>query len=120
MNHNFIYDEEGSWLASLSKRRLDHFCIDFKYSKTIKTDSLDNYCLNSNVEQIDLLKSDVAGNEPDVIEGAVKMLADKKIKILSFKFGTCNLNFFTYFQDIFYFLNRRIFRITPSCYLRPI
>ena len=33
------YERDGSWLASLSKRRLDHFGIDFKYSEKIKIES---------------------------------------------------------------------------------
>lgn len=118
------YDTEGSWLASLSKRRLDHFGIDFNYSETIKIDTLDNYCFNANIQQIDLLKLDVEGHEIDVLQGAVKMLESQKIKMLSFEFGSCNLDSRTYFQDIFYFLKEHkmsnIFRITPSGYLSPI
>jgi hypothetical protein len=48
----------------------------------------------------------------------------KKIDMLSFEFGSCNLDSRTYFQDIFYFLKQYqmgdIFRITPSGYLSPI
>lgn len=116
------YDIEGSWLASLSQRRLDHFGIDFKYSETIKIDTLDNYCLNANIQQIDLLKLDVEGHEMDVLKGAVKMLENRKIKVLSFEFGSCNIDSRTFFQDIFFFLTEykmsNIFRITPSGYFK--
>lgn len=118
------YDTDGSWLASLSKRRLDHFGIDFKYSEPIKIDTLDSYCLSCNVQQIDLLKLDVEGHELDVLQGAVRMLESQKIKMLSFEFGSCNLDSRTYFQDIFYFLKdygmSNLFRITPSGYLSPL
>ncbi len=118
------YDVEGSWLASLSQRRLDHFGIDFKHSEIIKIDTLDNYCANANIQHIDLLKLDVEGHEMDVLQGAVKMIESQKIKMLSFEFGSCNIDSRTYFQDIFYFLREykmnNIFRITPSGYLSPI
>ncbi|MBW4646941.1 MAG: FkbM family methyltransferase [Goleter apudmare HA4340-LM2] len=118
------YERDGSWLASLSKRRLDHVGIDFKYSETIKIDTLDNYCSCYEIQHIDLLKLDVEGHELDVLEGAVEMLEKKKIKMISFEFGSCNLDSRILFQDIFYFLQAHgmgnIFRITPSCYLSPI
>jgi FkbM family methyltransferase len=118
------YDTEGSWLASLSKRRLDHFGIDFKYSETIEIDTLDNYCLNANIDLIDLLKLDVEGHETDVLQGATETLKAKKVKMISFEFGSCNLDSRTYFQDLFYFLKEhkmgQIFRITPSGYLSPV
>ncbi|BAZ83347.1 FkbM family methyltransferase [Sphaerospermopsis kisseleviana CS-549] len=118
------YDTTGSGLASLYKRRLDHFAIDFKYSETIKVDTLDNYCLNYDIQWIDLLKLDVEGHELDILSGAVKMLKNCKIGMISFEFSSCNIDSRTYFQDIYYFLKehgiKTLFRITPSGYLAPI
>jgi FkbM family methyltransferase len=118
------YERDGSWLASLSKRRLDHFDIDFKYSETIRIDTLDNYCTEHNIQHIDLLKLDVEGHELDVLNGAVNLLQSKSIQMISFEFGSCNLDSRIFFQDIYYFLKANgmgnIFRITPSGYLSPI
>ncbi|MDB9537687.1 FkbM family methyltransferase [Dolichospermum planctonicum CS-1226] len=118
------YDTTGSGLASLYKRRLDHLAIDLKYSETIKIDTLDNYCFNHNIQWIDLLKLDVEGHELDVLQGAVKMLKNSKIAMVSFEFSSCNIDSRTYFQDIYYFLKEHginiLFRITPSGYLSPI
>ena len=37
------YNKPGSGLASLSKRRLEHFNIDFDESEIVKVDTLDHY-----------------------------------------------------------------------------
>lgn len=119
------YDTPGSWLASLSRRNMD-YCeeIDFKHSEAIKIDTLDNYCLNTNVQEIHLLKLDVEGHEIDVLQGAQKMLESQKVKMILFEFGSANIDSRTFFQDIFYFLKNyginNIFRITPSEYLSPV
>ena len=70
------------------------------------------------------MKLDVEGHELDVLRGAVRMLESQKIKMISFEFGSCNLDSRTYFQDFFYFFKEigmsTLFRITPSGYLSPI
>jgi len=119
-----FYNEIGSGLASLSKRRLDHFGIDFRYSEKVRIETLDDYCWNQKVQNIDLLKLDVEGHELDVLQGGIQMFQGKRIRMVSFEFGGCNIDTRTYFQDFWYFFqeNRmaRIFRITPSGHLVPI
>jgi FkbM family methyltransferase len=114
------YDKEGSGLASLTKRKLDYLNIDFSKSEKVKIDTVDNYCNKNNIDKIDLLKIDVEGNELNVLAGTEKMFKNKKIKMVSFEFGGCNIDTKTFFRDYYFFFNDlgfRIFRITPSGFL---
>ena len=119
-----FYDMPGSGLASLSRRRLDHFGIDFKYSERVRIDTIDEYCRLNSIQIIDLLKLDVEGHELDVLRGGQQMFSKGKIKMVSFEFGGCNIDARTYFQDLYYFFKEngmnKIFRITPSGFLMPI
>jgi FkbM family methyltransferase len=119
-----FYDEIGSALASLSKRRLDHFGIDFRYSEKVRIETLDDYCINQNVQNIDLLKLDVEGHELEVLQGGIQMFQSKRIRMVSYEFGGCNIDTRTYFQDFWYFFKENgmdnMFRLTPSGYLVPL
>lgn len=118
-----FYDKPGSGLASLTKRRLDHFDIIFNNSESVRVDTLDNYCNKQGIEQIHLLKLDVEGHEIDVLAGASHMFNQQSICMVTFEFGGCNIDTRTYFQDFFYFfkeMQMTIFRITPSGYLHLI
>jgi len=116
-------NEQGSGLASLTKRKLDHFNIYFNGAEKIRITSLDNYCFENCIKHIHLLKIDVEGHELDVLNGANKMFADHSIDVVTFEFGGCNIDTRTFFQDFYYFFNEKkmqLFRITPSGYLFPI
>lgn len=117
------YDNVGSGLASLTKRNLEHFSIDFSKAETVEIDTIDNYCSKNMINHIDLLKIDVEGHELDVLAGAKNMFATKSIEIVTFEFGGCNIDTRTFFRDFWYFfseLNFSVFRITPLGYLYPI
>ncbi len=118
------YDQVGSGLASLSKRRLDHFGIRFELVEKIQILTLDEYCLRQQIDFIDLLKLDVEGHELDVLQGGAETFRAGKIKMLTFEFGGGNIDSRTYFQDFWYLLQeygmKSIFRITPSGYLKKI
>jgi FkbM family methyltransferase len=116
VSNTILYsNESGSGLGSLTKRRLDHFGIDFSVEEKIKLMRFDKYWgENIDADLIDLFKIDVEGHELEVLEG----IGDKirNIKVIQFEFGGCNIDTRTYFQDYWYFFknyNFEIFRITP-------
>lgn len=116
-------NEAGSGLASLTRRRLDHFAIDFSKVENVVVRTLDDYCAVCGVGHIDLLKIDVEGHELDVLYGAESMFKANAIDMVTFEFGGCNIDTRTFFQDFFYFfseMNMAIYRITPSGYLMRI
>lgn len=121
---NLFYNAPGSGLASLSQRTLNHYQIDFTSFEEVQIELLDRYCERCDIQSIDLLKLDVEGHELDVLEGSERMLRERRIKMVSFEFGGCNIDSRTYFQDYWYFLKKigmdAIYRITPSGYLLPI
>ena len=117
------YDCVGSGIASLTKRKLHHFCIDFSKSEKVEIDTIDNYCAENAISRIHLLKIDIEGHELDALAGAKSMFDTESIDIVAFEFGGCNIDTRTFFQDFWYFfieINFKIFRITPSGYLYPI
>lgn len=117
------YNALGSGLASLTKRRLDHFNIHFTESETVPITTIDRYCLENGINRIHLLKLDIEGHELDALAGAKEMFNRKAIDIVTFEFGGCNIDTRTFFQDFWYFfreVNMNLFRITPSGYLYPI
>ena len=110
---------EGSGLASLTERRLDHFKIKHgELKEKIELQTIDNYCNNKKIRKINLLKIDVEGHELDTLKGAEFILEKKGVDFIQFEFGGCNIDTRTYFQDYYYYLKNelgyKIFRILPS------
>jgi len=59
---------------------------------------------------------DVEGNELKVLDGALNMLASKRIRFIQFEFGGCNIDSRTFFQDFYYLLNKdfQLYRIVQD------
>ena len=117
-------DEAGSDLASLSRRRLDHFGLDFSRRERVQIQTLDSYCSQHSITSIDLLKLDVEGHELEVLNGGTGMFSERRVKIVTFEFGGCNIDSRTFFQDFYYFFKSHgmssIFRILPNGHLGRI
>jgi FkbM family methyltransferase len=112
-----FFEKAGSGLASLTRRKLEHFNINFNESEKIVVETLDRYAELNNIERIDLLKIDVEGHELDVLNGAKNMFEKKLITMVSFEFGGSNIDTRTYYQDFYYFFKQfdmEIFRIIPA------
>lgn len=114
-------DKAGSGIGSLSKRRLNHFGIEFNVSETIKLIRFEGYWKRKlDSKPIDLIKIDIEGHELQALESLGEALA--VTKVIQFEFGGCNIDTKTYFQDFWYFFKEHkfdLYRITPFG-LQPI
>lgn len=85
-------------------------------TEVVQLDTLDGYCSDHAIEQIDLLKLDVEGHEMAVLRGGRKMLLDGRIKRVQFEYGPCNIDsrvLLRDFFDLFVELNFALYQITP-------
>ena len=107
-------NESGSGLASLTKRRMDHFSIEFKHEEPVRMQRFDEFWPQHNIPMIDYCKIDVEGHELSVLKGFGAWL--DHVKLIQFEFGGCNIDTRTYFQDFWYYFTERgfaLYRITP-------
>jgi len=116
-NTQLLYsNSDGSGMASVYHRKLDHFGIAFDNTEEIKLSTVDTYCEKNNIDRIHFLKLDIEGHELKALKGAKKMIDNKKINFIQFEFGGCNIDSRTYFQDFFYLLkdNYTIYRVLKN------
>jgi FkbM family methyltransferase len=116
-NRTSLYSNaDGSGLASVYKRKLDHFNIDMNQVEEIEIRTLDGFCKDRGIDHILFLKLDVEGHEKKVLEGAGQMLAAGKIDFIQFEFGGTNIDSRTFFQDFYYILHDHynIYRIVKD------
>ncbi len=108
-------DKAGSGLASLTKRNLEHFGIEFEHTESIEVRRFDSYWQGTlNCQHIDIVKIDVEGHELEVLSGFGNAI--DHIDILQFEFGGCNIDTRSYFRDFWHFFSTHhfdLFRITP-------
>jgi len=105
----------GSGLASLTKRRLEHFKITFECREKVESVRFEEYWESElQSQEIDFVKLDIEGHELDALYGFGKAL--KHIKIIQFEFGGCNIDTRTFWQDFWYFFREHgyfLYRVTP-------
>jgi hypothetical protein len=114
----FIF-EDGAGINSLYPRQgLQGYNISVAQKREeIELRTLDSYCHEHNIAQIDFLKLDVEGHELRVMEGASQMFHRHAIQMIQFEYGGCNIDSGVFLKDIFnYFqpLQYRFFKIYPD------
>jgi FkbM family methyltransferase len=105
---NLWFDSPGSGLASLVKRDLTQFGIDYSSSECVEVTTLDSYC-SQNLVVPDVIKLDIEGNEMKALQGGDSIL--ETVQVIQFEFGGTNIDSRTYFRDFFQFLTSRGFKI---------
>jgi FkbM family methyltransferase len=85
-------------------------------TRTVSTDTLDNFCTANQIQLIDLLKIDTEGNEFRVLKGAERMLQEGRIRLIQFEFNEMNVVSRVFFKDFYDLLAPRydLYRLLPS------
>jgi FkbM family methyltransferase len=63
--------------------------------------TVDKFCDKKNIDFIDFMKIDVEGHELEVLKGAKRMIAEKKISIIQFEFNVCNVISRVFLKDFY-------------------
>lgn len=84
-----VYDDDYMSWNTRAVRPLEDYGIDVKPTavEEVNATTVDLYCVQSGVEEIDLLKVDVEGAEFQVLAGARRMLYERRVRCLTFEFG---------------------------------
>ena len=109
-----FFNDDTSIIASLYKRQLDYFDIDFNKKEQVDLKTVDDYCRDNNIDRIDLLKIVVEGSEYRTLLGAHDMMADGKIGMIQFGFGGTDIDSRYYFRDFWNLLtssNYSLYRV---------
>jgi len=108
-------NKDGSGIASLTKRNLDHIGIDFENTESIKSIRFEDYWKEKlNSQHIDFCKLDIEGHELDALMGFGDAI--KHVSVIQFEFGGCNIDTRTFFKDFWYFFQENefnLYRMSP-------
>jgi FkbM family methyltransferase len=106
-----FYDQEKSGLASLYKRNLEHYDINFELSETVEIKRADRYIKENNIEHIDFVKIDIEGHELKAFEGFGEYLRDDFVDVIQFEYGGANLDSHVSLMEINNFFKKRNFKL---------
>lgn len=104
-------NEEKSSLASLHKRNLDAYSINFDHTEIVETVRLDNYMQESGLNHVDFLKIDIEGHELSAFLGMGKYLDSNFVDFIQFEYGGANLDSHTSLMELYALLKNAGFRI---------
>ena len=81
----------GSQHATLLKGVIDGIHHGEARHVQVPVGTVDEYCMQRGIERIDLLKIDVEGFELKVLQGAKRMLEERRVDIIQFEFNEMNV-----------------------------
>lgn len=115
--------KDGSVLASLYFRQDTFIRGQTMESYEVSVATIDEILNERQIKIVDFAKMDLEGHELFALRGAEQSLRTHRIRVLSFEFGSSNVNSRTYFRDFWNLLtkyNYRIERICPGGKTMPV
>ena len=86
----------------------------------VQTQTLDSFCLDKKIENIDVLKMDTEGNELNVLKGAKRLLSENKINVIYTEISDTKKNFTKKEKYIINFLNSYGFELKKKYPVRSL
>jgi FkbM family methyltransferase len=86
-------------------------------TETVKLETLETYCAERQIGNIDFLKIDVEGHELEVFKGGRSLFAEDRVGMIQFEYGGCNIDSKVLLKDIFEFfsgMNYNFYKIFPD------
>ena len=80
--NSFVPIEKNSKFERSRKIAFGQTSSNFEEKIKASVSTLDLYCKQNNISEIDLIKIDTQGSEPDVLKGSQDMLSNQKIKVI--------------------------------------
>jgi FkbM family methyltransferase len=105
------YDKEGSGLASLYQRELNHYSIELKRTEEIMLRRLDEYIKENDIKHINFIKIDIEGHELRAFEGMGEYLSCNFIDFVQFEYGGANLDSHSSLLEIYNLFEDRGFKV---------
>jgi FkbM family methyltransferase len=111
-----IYTPDAwSPVASLHSRR-DSYLQHYRFiEEKVKVVTIDEVIDDFNIDFVDFMKLDIEGNEVAALQGSRESLRSKRIRALTFEFGSGNINSRTYFHDFWDLLHTCGYVIKRIC-----
>lgn len=110
-----LYLTTDSRQSSLMKRDNKHWGENYKQveEEEVKVCTIDSFLYEQNLEEIFFLKIDAEGFELKILQGALNLVKNKKIRYIQFEFGVCMVDTRVFFKDFYNLLseNYHIYRI---------
>ena len=113
-----IYDykyKDGSQHASIFKDVIEKVHKSEFIEHKINLIKIDDFCKNSNIAKINLLKIDAEGNELNILMGAAELIKNNKIDVIHFEFNEMNVYSRVFFMDFYELLVKyNFYRMLPD------
>ena len=110
----YNYNSGSGW-TSLHQRH-DSFAEGHQFSvHTVPVITIDSLIADKGLDYVDFLKMDIEGHELFALRGAIQSLSARRVKALSFEFGSGNVNSRTFFRDFWDLLTPLGFELRRIC-----
>ena len=103
---------------SLYKRQGLENSLNQELEEYVKLNTLEDYCQENDIKNIDFLKIDTEGHDLEIIKGGKNLFKNGQVTIIQFEYGGCNIDARVFLKDFFAFfsdMKYSFYKIYPDC-----